>query len=229
MSRIKRRPGEDFQLPIIGKLKCGYKPEGKKYPVSTDYFIPSGLGAESFRKKYGDKATKIPIVFLYSGNEKQCEERYEYRDNSGSLYAYGDGELFYVWDKNEYKLFLKDDFPEIMQKVHEKVGNPKGWSVTLTLRFVIPTLKVLGRWQLTTKGEASSIPNIIAAYDTIEEHNGTVKGILFNLCVSFAKSQKPGEKSRYPVVTLVPNNDPDDIADIRTDLLSHKKLLNLNQ
>lgn len=225
MTRIKRKPGEKPRLPIIGKIKCGMKHPEKGYPMSVDHFIPTGRYAPLFQKHFGDKPKLLPVIFIEDGEAKQCEERYEYRDRSGSLYAYGDGEFFFVWNGKEYEMFLLEDHPDLMERVHQKVQAPKPWSVTLTLRFVIPGLPVVGLWQFTTKGEASTIPNIVGSFDAILEHNGTVKGILWDLSVAFAKSQKPGEKSRYPVVDLVPNNDPDRLEEVKTVLLNQGKLL----
>lgn len=225
MTRIKKPQGsKPSRLPVIGKIKCGFKKAGDKYPTSVDYFVPSGKYAPSFARVFGDKPSSLPIVFIDDSAEGQCEERYEYRDKSGDLYAYGDGEMFHVWNKNKYDVFEIDMHPDIMVRVHEKVG-AKGWSVTLTLRFLIPQIPVVGLWQLTTKGEASSIPNITAIFDKMIEHQGSVRGVIFDLNVGFAKSQKPGSKSRYPVIEIVPNNEPERHEQIKSALLDQSKLL----
>ena len=52
---------------------------------------------------------------------------------------------------------------------------------------------------------ASTIPNIRDTFDAILQEKGFVKGIIFDMNVQFAVSQKPGDRSRYPVVTIVPN------------------------
>lgn len=224
-SRITR-PNEAAatRLPVIGKLKCGLKPEGKNFPTSVDYFIPSGKYAPTFERIFGKKPSSIPIVFLEDTAENQCEERYEYRDGAGDLYAYGDGTIFAVWNGKKYETFFRDQHPDIMERVHSKVSG-KGWTVTLTVRFLIPSLPIVGLWQLTTKGAASSIPSIVSMFDKVVEHRGSVKGMIFDLNVSFAKSQKPGDKSRYPVIEIVPTNEPERVEGIRNDILNNSKLL----
>ena len=47
------------------------------------------------------------------------------------------------------------------------------------------------------------------------ENKGFVKGIIWDLSVEFAKSQKPGDKSRYPVVTLVANESEDNVLKVK--------------
>jgi hypothetical protein len=47
------------------------------------------------------------------------------------------------------------------------------------------------------------------------EQRGFVKGIIFDMSVQFAKSQKPGQKSRYPVVQIVPNESAESLRKIR--------------
>ena len=44
---------------------------------------------------------------------------------------------------------------------------------------------------------------------------GFCKGIIFDLNVQFATTQKPGDKSRFPVVSLVPNESPDNVLKVR--------------
>lgn len=223
MSRIKRpREKTAARLPIIGKIKCGVK--GERYPKSVDYFIPQGKYEQSFRNAFGDKPQTLPIVFIGDDADGQCEERYEYRDKSGSLYAYGDGDQFHVWNKSKFDVFQVEEHPDIMQRVHEKVG-AKGWTITLTLRFLLPTIPVVGLWQLTTKGEASSIPNITGAFDQMIQFNGTVKGVLWDLNVEFAKSQKPDSSSRFPVISIVPNHEPERVSEVKSALVEQSKLI----
>lgn len=40
-------------------------------------------------------------------------------------------------------------------------------------------------------------------------------GVIFDLVVTFAQSQKPDSTSRYPVVTLVPNESRSNIEAVR--------------
>ena len=192
-------------LPRVGFIKVGYKEKaanGKEYPKSVDYFIPTGKYAGLFMKAYGEKPQTIQIVFSDDAPEKVCNEMYEYRDDDGRRIAYGDGETFFVWNGKQYCQYSTKDYPNLMAGVAEKHPNRAvlnggdGWIVTLTVTFIIP---------FTTKGTASTIPNIRDTFDAILQEKGFVKGIIFDMNVQFAVSQKPGDRSRYPVVTIVPN------------------------
>lgn len=224
--RIKRPENENQkQLPVIGKLKCGFKDPERGFPRSVNYFIPTGDYAPLFKDQFGEKPSSLPIVFLYDDAKGQCEESYVYRDKSGSKYAWGDGQIFHVWNGSKYEEFSTEDHPNLMDGVKKKVESRKGWEVSLTLRFLLPSIPVVGRWQLTTKGEESSIPNIVEMFDQVYDSRGTVKFMLFDLNVSFHKSDKP-DGSKYPVITLVPNNSPKRIEEVAGDLLGQSRLLN---
>jgi hypothetical protein len=215
-------------MPRLGMVKVGQKAiskNGKEYPQSTDYFIPEGKYQDVFRDKLGDKPNLLPVVFTTDNDEVSCEERWEYRDNAGRLIASGDGDTFKVWDGNDYAILTKEQFPNIMQSVEKRYPSKSGWAVTLTLRFIIPMVPIFGHWWLTTKGNKSSIPQIIGAYDAIKQHRGTVIGTLFDLSVAFAKSQKPGEQSRYPVITLAANADPKRVEAVTKQFITNQKLL----
>lgn len=202
-------------LPRVGFIKVGYKEKaanGKEYPKSVNYFIPTGKYAGLFTKAYGEKPQTIQIVFPDDAPEKVCNEMYEYRDDDGRRIAYGDGETFFVWNGKQYCQYSTKDYPNLMAGVAKKHPNRAvlnggdGWIVTLTVTFIVPLVRgVGGVWQFTTKGTASTIPNIRDTFDAILEEKKFVKGIIFDMNVQFATTQKPGDRSRYPVVTIVPN------------------------
>ena len=76
----------------------------------------------------------------------------------------------------------------------------------MTLNFIVPLVRgVAGVWQFSTKGTASTIPQIRETFDGMLEERGFCKGIVWDMNVQFAVSQKPGVRSRYPVVSIVPN------------------------
>ena len=211
-------------LPRVGFIKVGYKEKaanGKEYPKSVDYFIPTGKYAGLFTKAYGEKPQTIQIVFSDDAPEKVCNEMYEYRDDDRRI-AYGDGETFFVWNGKQYCQYSTKDYPNLMAGVAEKPPNRAvlnggdGWIVTLTVTFIIPLVRgVGGVWQFTTKGTASTIPNIRDTFDAILQEKGFVKGIIFDMNVQFAVSQKPGDRSRYPVVTIVPNESEENLFAIK--------------
>lgn len=217
-ARIKRPSGEvKLPFPRIGLIKTGYK-DGRGYPKSTNYFIPSGKYAGLFNQAYGEKTDTIQIVFPDDNPGLVCIERYEYRDDDGRLYAKGDGESFDVWDGKVYQKLTLTEYPDLMKAVQKRCPTKKskkngdGWEVVLTLNFIIPLVKgVAGYWSYTTKGEASSIPQIRELFDAVLEERGFVRGVLFDLSVQFAKSNKPGVNSKYPVVSLIPNESEENL------------------
>lgn len=202
-----------LELPEIGRLHIGKKQmgqNGKEYPVSVDYFIPSGKYAGMFTQALGERPQTITIIFPSDDAAQVCNERYEYRDDKGALVARGDGHTFEIWDGKKYAPYSVDQYPNIMKQV--TVNNPTkrgadNWDVALTLRFIVPAVRgVVGVWQFSTKGRASSIKNIRNSFDGVQLMRGTVCQTAFDLSVQFAKSNKPGVSSRYPVVSLVAND-----------------------
>jgi hypothetical protein len=224
--RITGRPAtatssNKTSLPLVGHVKVGKLTE-KGYPTSVDYFIPSGKYAALFTRAYGERPDTIQVVFTEDDAEKVCRELYEYRDDHGSLVAYGDGREFRVWDgRSEYVALTVDDYPDLMTSVERRypVKKSHGWTVTLTVTFIIPLVRaVAGVWRFTTKGVASSIPTIRDTFDAVKEQRGFVRGIIFDLSVRMAKSQKPGSASRFPVVQLVPNESEENVRLVRDAL-----------
>ena len=233
--RITRpEQGVQLELPEIGRLRIGMKAKnqyGKEYPTSVDYFIPSGKYAEMFTKALGNKPNTIAIIFPDDDPENVCNERYEYRNEKGELVARGDGSTFEIWDGKKYAPYSVERIPDIMEQVAKR--NPKkprnendnGWDITLTLRFIVPAVRgVVGVWQFSTKGAASSIKNIRNSFDGVQAMRGTVRNTVFDLSVQFAKSNKPGVSSRYPVVSMVANDNR--VEEIK-DALAPKQNLSL--
>ena len=210
MSRIKKfikEPTLNSGFPTIGKIKVGMK-SAKGYPTSLDYFVADGKYASLFSQSYGEKPNSITVVFMSDNISEVCNQRYELRDNSGALFADGDGENFRVYNRgsDSYVSCSISDYPNLLEQVVAKSGSRKGWEVALTLRFMLPEIKgVFGLWQFTTKGEASSVPAIVGAFDNVQQHAGTVVGVPFDLQVEKIKSQKPNSRSTFPIVRLIPN------------------------
>ena len=208
-------------LPRIGKVKIGKKSE-RGFPMSVDYFIPSGKYAGLFTKAYGDKPSTIQVVFPCDDASQVCNEHYEYRNDKGELVAQGDGNEFDVWDGKKYVRLNTTDYPQLMQSVQARYPNKlfrekgDGWRVRLTMSFLVPMVRgVVGLWTFETNGTASTIPQVRDTFDLMLSQRGFVKGIIFDLNVQFAKSQKPDTASRYPVVSLVANESEDNVAKIK--------------
>lgn len=221
--RIKRPDADNNRLilPRVGMVKIGMKNE-RGYPQSVDYFIPVGKYAALFTQAYGDRPQTIQIVFPDDDPQKVCNEKYEYRDDDGRLIAEGNGEVFKVWNGEKYEEFKIEQYPKLMEQITNRYPNKlvkkggDGWKITLTLSFIIPTIRgVAGIWQFITSGSASTIPAIRDTFDGMLSERGFCKGIIFDLNVSFATSQKPGDKSKYPVVSLVPNESPENVLKVK--------------
>lgn len=234
--RIKRdEESTNSNLPVIGKIKVGEivkNAQGKEYPRSLDYFRATGKYATKFTEVCGEKPSKIQIIFASDDIQAVCDEKYELRGRDGRLYGRGDGEEFKIWDsqKERYLKYEKEKDAEFIKQSAKNCGSQKGWEATLTLRFIIPKISgVMGVWQLTTKGAASSIPGIIKAYDTVLHFAGTVQMIPFDLQVEMVTSQKPGSKSRFPVVQLIPNVDTDNMQTVRNYLSSGGSVMGVPQ
>jgi len=204
---IRKEAQVEDGLPRIGLIKCGLK-DNRGYPKSVDYFVATGNYAKFFHDVYGDKPSRIQIVFMSDESSHVCDEHYEYRNDRGELVAKGNGEVFDVWSRKseQYVKVNINERPNLYEEVSKAFPNKKGWEVTLRLRFIMPRIKgVAGSWEFHTKGANSTIPNIVNAFDTMKRNVGFVKGIIFDMTVEFAKSQKPDSKSRYPVVNIVAN------------------------
>lgn len=225
--------GTVLELPEIGRLHIGKKQatqNGKEYPVSVDYFIPSGKYAGMFTNALGDKPQTIQVIFPDDAPEKVCNERYEFRDDKGALVARGDGRVFEIWDGKKYAPYSVDEYPDIMTQIERNNPTKRGadnWDIVLTLRFIVPAVRgIVGVWQFSTKGKASSIKNIRESFDGVQMMRGTVTQTVFDLSVQFAKSNKPNTNSRYPVVSLIANdNRVEEIREMMKPENSTKNLL----
>lgn len=221
--RIKRPDADRGRLilPRVGFIKIGMK-NANGYPQSVDYFIPVGKYAGLFTQAYGEKPQTIQIVFPDDDPAKVCNEQYEYRDDEGRLIASGDGETFKVWDGKKYETLTISDYPNLMAGISKRYPNRAvqkggdGWVITLTLTFIVPLVRgIAGVWQFSTKGTASTIPAIRETFDGMLAERGFCKGVIFDLNVQFATTQKPGDKSRFPVVSLVPNESADNVLKVK--------------
>lgn len=212
MSRIHRPEILMTELPIIGKIKCGQKLPDKNYPTSLDYFIADSKYKKYFDEAFGEKPSSIEITFHTNDISKSCREFYELRDDQGKLVAEGDGLDFKVWSTKrnkdgEYIHINTVDRPDLMEECLKIHGcSNSRWTENVQLFFIIPKIRgVFGIWEYRSRGSKSSIPQIISTFDKVLEMAGRIAGIPFDLQVKFAKSQKPGSNSRFPVVSIIPN------------------------
>lgn len=211
--RIKRSGPHEagHSVPRIGKLKIGEK-NAKGYPQSLDYFKPDGQYAGLFTEAFGAKPNKVQILFWTDDRATACNERWEGRTQDGKLWGRGDGEKYEVFSPNTDDYEQTEDRDRILV---DAWGKPVKWSVRLTLRFLIPQVRVMGHWELSTGGDKSSVQALRDAFDMVLDKAGTVQRIPFDLSVKKVKSQKPGKKSVYPVLQLVPNLSEGNLLQIR--------------
>ena len=210
--RIQRQKAEsDFKLPIAGKIRIGEK-SANGYPRSLDYFKATGKYASKFNECFGNNPNQITIIFVNDDPLYSCNERYEGRGDGGRLYGTGDG---LTWETLDFGSGEYDNTPEEKMREYTKQHALK-WSTILTIRFIIPDLRGLfGIWELSTKGEKSSIGAIRDTFDYVLREDGTVLNVPFDLNVEMATSQKPQSKSRFPVLSLVPHLSSENITKIR--------------
>ena len=197
------------------QVKCGIKSE-KGYPMSVDYFVPTGKYEALFRQAYGEKPSTIQIVFPSDDAELVCREEYILRDGAGKLVSSGDGVKFRTWSEKQkvYIDITTDEQPNLMEMLSKHYGQE--WKVTLTLNFILPLVRgIMGCWQFVTKGSASTIPQVRDTFDAMLSQNGRVAGVVFDLSVTMHKSQKPMDSSRYPVVSLVPNESRENLLKVQ--------------
>lgn len=204
-------------IPVVGKVKCGEKrtKNGKEFPVSLDYFRPDGQYESLFRAAFGPKPTSLTVMFHSDHFAEVCREEYTLRSGA-KLYGTGDGETFRIYSpkSDDYETFLLSEHKDLMERAARMAGGD--WKISLTLRFILPQIRgVLGLWQLVTHGAASSVPNIVGAFDEVLSRAGTVVGVPFDLQVKKVTSQKPGSRSSYPVIQLVPNAGTENLERVR--------------
>ena len=205
------------KLPLIGNLRVGMKNE-KGYPISLDHFIATGDYASYFQKEFGEKPTKVQIIFLSDENVQSCLEEWDGRDPKGKRAGYGDGETFHIYDE-QFESYIEMQNKDSIEK--QTKDKKITWKILLTLHFVIPKIKgVFGLWRFQTRGNKSSIATIVSTFDEIKNNVGTIVNIPFDLIVKKVKSQTPGSIKVFPVVSLVPNLSTNNLDIVRNYLES---------
>jgi hypothetical protein len=225
--RIIRSNQKNAQgLAIAGKIKIGEKHAEKGYPMALDYFRPHTENVayiEAFKNTYGEKPKSIQIIFVSDDISHVCAERIELRDKAGKLYARGDGQNFEVVKDGNFVMAREEDIikhygtiENFKEKKVAECASPTGWREILTLRFILPKIKgLLAEWEFNTYADDSSIPQIVATFDHVQQMAGSVRMIPFDLNVKKVKSDKAGNAHHYPVVQLVPNLSAENMLALR--------------
>lgn len=200
---------------MIGNVRVGEKRlserTGKEYPVSLDYFKGTGDYAVKFDEAYPGKPTKIQIVFISDDDFQSCFEEWDGRNKEGRRSGYGDGETFHLWNGRAYEPTTDRAKMDVYTQ-----ENGVTWKPVLTLHFIIPAIRgIFGCWKFQTSGDKSSMISIRSMFDEIKSQAGTVVNIPFDLTVKKVKGNKPGDKTNFPVVTLVPNISTENMEQLR--------------
>lgn len=219
--RIKKHikqelPHRKTSLPVVGNVRIGDRDPTKGNPRSLDYFVGRGQYSDLFNSALGDKPQKIQICFASNNVDECLTEQIEFRNNDG-LWARGDGENWKVYNPDSRKYVDKS---VDINSMREFCINKKRCteSQILTMYFVIVKIRdVMGVWRLQTKAARSSIPAMLECVDTVASwSNGVLQGVPFDLSVRKHRSDAPetGFKRVYPVLSLVCNISPENIANM---------------
>lgn len=220
LTKVKATPQQRLGFPIIGKIKIG-EPKGEKRPgKAIDYFRATGQYQDLFNQTYGEKPSKLTILFPHTNPELCCAQVEEGRDNSGKLCAYFNGAEYKLYDNKTatYKIVSEDEYNKAKERgilVDFGYGNNKRtdtvkiphYKTRLMLRFILIDLKgVVGAWELSTGANASSIPAMIEIFDNMVNTAGDAfTKVPFDLSVQFHTSNKPGDTTKFPVLNLLAN------------------------
>lgn len=221
--RIAQRKTENSAstLPEVGKIKIGKKDEQRGFPMSLDYFKPTGSYSNEFMNIYGDKPRKLTVAFISDDLNEVCNERYECWDK-GKRHGWGDGNNFTVWDAGQ-KAYVEN-----VPKEDARIKALK-WDMMLTLRFVLLDMKgIMGYWTFSTKAKQTTIPSVVKAFDYVRERANTIVGFPFNLIVEKKTGYSPGDPKSYPVVSLVPNFSDESIEKVAKYLEQGGNVAKLN-
>ena len=201
--RIKRKENTGFTLGRLGKIKAGKKND-KGLPTSTDYFVFTSNQSSRLAlidADFGDKPTSLPVTFHTDDYNSVCSERFEIRNSSGQLVAYGDGENFYKSEKDGYIDISKEEAGKLPSQLSAG-GKSCKWDEVLILNVIILGFPELGTWEFRTKGKETSITQIRDSFDATLKHFGRVTMMPFRLTIHKVKSNRANANRRYPVVNL---------------------------
>jgi len=212
--KVAKAQNNASTLPEIGKIKTGIKAvsaKGVEYPKAIDYFRPTGNFANQFTKLFGEKPQSLQVAFISDNLKEVCNEQFESWDK-GKRFGWGDGEIFTVFDPSIGK---SGSYVENVDAKDPRVKALK-WDRTLTLRFVLLKMTgVLGYWSWSTKAKEVSIPSITKSFDLVVDRAGSIIGFPFNFTIEMKKSYTPGEAKTYPVVSLIPSFNDENMEAVR--------------
>lgn len=200
-------------LGRIGKIKVGKKTD-RGLPTSLDYFRfdcgDNKMWEEEARRLFGSEPKSLPIKFFTANDDISCDQRYELRTHDGKLAGKGDGKHY--WLVNEHgQWHMEADRKKVaayVTRLKTEKYKPE-WQEVCYLRFVLSGYPVLGYWELYTKGASSTIKNLVGVFDQVRNLTDITR-VNFLLRVERHTSNRAGSKSRYPVVSLYPEQAMND-------------------
>lgn len=234
MGRIQRQITNRPSISEAGRISIGVNTG--RHPKSIDWFRPYKGYVDNFRraieeqKRLGllsetvdpEKPNELLLLFPSEDTDQWCHEYYELRSGKKRA-AESDGQNFTLYNKDgsvqrmtldevrkdkvwSHVVKHYDDDAETLAAKITVGGKEAVWSHILRLRFLIPYSGLQGYWQLQTRASASSIPGIIAAFDSAVDNLPEAVpffAVPFKLSVRLHTSDKAGSASRYPVLTLL--------------------------
>ena len=197
---IKDKP-QAVRFPRLGKIKVGIKSD-KGYPQSVDYFVPTGNYAEEVNKLYGEKPTKIKVVFPFDDVEKNMNEFYRQYKSSG---------LFRICDG--FNCNKASDEGEFHEVPCEKESGCE-CNASMNLQFIIMGLPVVGVWAFDSASYYSRM-NVRSSLQMTIALGGKLQGVPFWMTVEMQESSGSGNKNRFPVISLAPAVTAEDMIQIK--------------
>lgn len=212
----------EIQIPFprIGILRIGEEKSPKRPGKAIDWFRATGEYAQRFHDIFGEKPTSLTIAFPSSDPYQVCQHVVIGRDSNGNKSAIFDGENYKLWNykSRDYVPVSYEQWEEAKQHGvkalfgygdNERVESVKieTWQNRLTLRFItIGMLDIVGYWELGTSSIKSGIPQITETFLHVANKVGhAISNMTFDISVRMQESNSPGQKRKYPVLSLTPN------------------------
>lgn len=173
------------RLSRVGKIHLGVKAtarSGSEYPKAVDYFVVKAdestpeSAAEAFKKVYGETPKELEVLFPVNSVNTfwDCFYKSYVRTatTGGKLICKGDGVSANRLNIETGEFMeIPCPGPEDCEHAIDKHGNPTGCRRVGTLQFLIPSVGILGVWQIDT-GSFNGIVGINSDIDMIRSVTG---------------------------------------------------------
>jgi len=184
----------------LGKIKVGIK--GDNRPKSIDWFRGYGEYAKLFHKTFGDKPTKLQVIFPYDDVEQIMNEMYR-NYKSGGLFCIGEGV-----NNDDYPKQSKDGTLTVVDKkcpCESYTDNNEGdCKIGINMNVIVIGMPVTGVWAIET-ASFNTRTNIRSALTLMKNLAGRIAGVPFWLSIEMTTSSISGSNRKFPVIQLVPD------------------------